>query len=266
LPASVTIDFLGLDHNDLRLFADPFHKATWAPAGSSEWQEAVDGFAKIPQVLMRTIEARRHEPRDDYVSQLVSMRIDGRLLSDDELIKVLVQLLAGGIDSTAALLSCVFVYLDEHPEARQPLIDDAQLLQRATEEFVRYFTPIQAIARSATEDVEVAGERIARREPVLLSMASMNRDQAVFDCPDEVRLDRCPNRHVGFGLGIHRCLGSNLARAMFQTTLVQVLRRVSDVRVSGAVPYGVRSTINGWNTIPASFTPGPRVTTSSRRA
>jgi cytochrome P450 len=263
LPASVTIDFLGLDHGDLQLFSDPFHKATWAPAGSPEWLEAVEGFRKIPEVLMRAVEDRRSKPRGDYISKLVEMRIDDRLLTDDELIKILVQLLAGGIDSTAALLSCVFMYLEDHPEARRPLLDDPKLLQRATEEFVRYFTPIQAIARSATEDVVLEGEQIARREPVLIFMASMNRDERVFENPDAVVLDRWPNRHVGFGLGMHRCLGSNLARAMFQTTLLQVLSRLGDFRVEGAVPYGVRSTINGWITIPATFTPGPRVKPAS---
>jgi len=263
LPASVTIDFLGLDHADLKLFSDPFHKATWAPAGSPEWQDAVEGFARIPTVLMQAIGDRRREPQNDYVSELVRMRIDDRPLSDDELIKILVQLLAGGIDSTAALLSCVFMYLDEHPEARQPLRDDPRLLQRATEEFVRYFTPIQAIARSATDDVEVDGAHISRRDPVLISMASMNRDDAVFDHPDDVILDRWPNRHVGFGLGIHRCLGSNLARAMFQMTLTQVLTRIGDFRVAGAVPYGVRSVINGWITIPATFTPGERASSDN---
>jgi cytochrome P450 len=263
LPGSVTIDFLGLEQSDLKLFSDPFHKITWAPAGSPEWNEALEGFRKMPAVLMRAVEDRRNTPRPDYISELVRMRIDDRLLNDDELIKILMQLLAGGIDSTASLLSCVFMYLDEHSEARQLLVDDPRLLQRATEEFVRYYSPIQAIARCAKDDVVLEGQQIARREPILISIASMNRDDQVFDDPDEVVLDRWPNRHVGFGLGMHRCLGSNFARAMFQITLVQVLKRLGDYRVGSAVPYGVRSTINGWITIPATFRPSHRVRRAS---
>jgi cytochrome P450 len=194
------------------------------------------------------------------------MRINGELLGDEDLIKILMQLLAGGIDSTAALLANVFVHLDDRPDDRPRLRDDDALLKRATEEFVRYFTPIQSVARTATCPVQVAGEEFAAREPVMLSMASMNRDEAVFDDPDKVVLDRWPNPHVGFGLGMHRCLGSNFARMMFQVALSAILRRLPDYRIdrARAVPYRSKAQINGWVSIPATFSPSHRVTPAPR--
>jgi cytochrome P450 len=152
------------------------------------------------------------------------------------------------------------VHLDRHPEQRPVLHDDAALLRVATEEFVRAFAPAHAIGRTAVQDCELAGQQIRAGERVLVLYGSANRDDAVFDDADQIRLDRRPNPHAGFGLGIHRCLGSHLARTMFRIVLHETLDRLGDWRIrrDGAEHYQSIALIDGWVRIPCTFTPGPR--------
>jgi cytochrome P450 len=263
IPAAVTLEMLNLPIEELELFALPFHEIVYAPAGSDTRRHAEQGFVKIYDRVNELVGERRRHPReDDFMSELIAADIDGEALDDDEIVRIVMQLLGGGIDTTTALLGSVFMYLDEHPELRTRLLDEPGLLVTATEEFMRFYSPIQAIGRSTTRELQFGGEDLGAHEPVLISIASMNRDHHLFREPDSLILDRMPNRHAGFGMGIHRCLGSNLARAMFQETLVGVLKRLPDYRVDRerAESYAVISAVAGWITIPCTFTPGSRLT------
>ena len=118
--------------------------------------------------------------------------------------------------------------------------------------------------RTVTRDVELAGQHLAAGDRVLLSWAAANRDGAVFDRPDDFIIDRFPNRHAAFGLGMHRCLGSNFARAEFRIVLGEVLRRMPDYRIDfeRTERYESIGNVNGYVRMPVTFTPGPRVGTS----
>ena len=120
------------------------------------------------------------------------------------------------------------------------------------------FSPLPSNARTVTTEVELGGQRLCPGERVLALIASAHRDGAAFEDPDEVKLDRFPNRHASFGVGIHRCLGSNLARAMFRTIVTQVLVRMPDYRigVGAAERYQSIALVNGFVRIAARFTPG----------
>jgi cytochrome P450 len=153
------------------------------------------------------------------------------------------------------------VHLGRNPDHRRRLAEDRDLLPFACEEFLRFYAPIPALSRTALEDVEVNGWRIRKGERVLLAYAGGNRDPEAFDEPDEVKLDRFPNKHVGFGAGMHRCLGSFLARMMWQVMIGEVLDRLPDYTLveEGLRPYPSIGGVNGWINIPARFTPGRKV-------
>jgi cytochrome P450 len=130
----------------------------------------------------------------------------------------------------------------------------------AREEFLRFFSPVHANGRTTRAESLVAGQAMQPGERIMLVFASANRDERVFERPDEVDITRFPNRHIGFGAGIHRCIGSFLARMMFEVMIEAVFDRLPnyEVLIDQAQPYPTVSPINGWVNIPATFTPGLR--------
>ena len=139
-------------------------------------------------------------------------------------------------------------------------MDDPSLMPSAIEEFLRFEAPQLALARTANVDVSLGGRDIKAGDRVLLVWASANRDEAVFDEPDNLVLDRFPNRHMTFGLGAHRCLGSNLARRQMQIALTAVLRRLPDYSVDyeNATRPETVGIAYGMYALPASFSPSAR--------
>jgi cytochrome P450 len=261
LPALVTMRFFGFPLDDWSVFAEAIHKLVYVPQTDPEFMTAIQGVEHFRQRVEEEVLLRREEPRDDLLGHFAAGEIEGRPL-DMELIKNMAfNILAGGVDTTTALTSNTLLHLSRHPEQRQRLIEEPELLPRACEEFVRYFTPLHALGRTAKADVSVNGWQFQKGDRVLLAYASANRDPAIFDDPEAVRLDRAPNRHVGFGAGMHRCLGSFIARIMFQAMMSEVLTRLPDFQVVEAEiePYPSVGNVNGWIHIPATFTPGPKV-------
>ena len=261
LPALVTMDIFGFPLDEWRAFAEPFHKMMYTPARDPGMVDTIREIEHFHRRLDEEVALRRREPADDLLTYLATGKIDGEPLDNETLHNLAFNLMVGGIDTTTALTSNALIHLSRHPDQRQRLIDEPELLPLACEEFVRYFSPIHGLARNATQDVEVDGWRIQKGDRVLLAYAAGNRDPEAFDDPDEVRLDRFPNRHVGFGAGMHRCLGSFLARMMFQEMMTAVLSRMPDYHVieKALVRYPSIAKANGWIHIPASFTPGPKV-------
>ena len=141
------------------------------------------------------------------------------------------------------------------------------LLDPATEEFLRFYTPAPGDGRTISADVEIDGTEFKEGERLWLSWAMANRDPAVFDNPNEIILDRKGNRHFSFGLGVHRCIGSNVARAVFKSMLTAVLDRMPDFVCDpeGAVHYDTIGVIKGMKHLPATFTPGKRSAPASTR-
>ena len=137
-------------------------------------------------------------------------------------------------------------------------------MRTACEEYLRYFTPVQGLSRNVTAPCRVGGAEMNPPERIWMSWASANLDPQVFDAPEEIRLDRFPNRHAAFGLGAHRCLGSNVARVVWSIVVGEVLRRLPDYEIdeSGTVKYPSIGVVNGWASMPARFSPGPRIGTS----
>jgi cytochrome P450 len=262
VPSIVTVDWLGLDVADWKRYASAFHALLAAVPGSATYKQAVE--VDLPYLEERTksvIAARRAEPRGDVISYLVQAEVDGRTVTDEEVYSMVDLLLSGGVGTTASLVSNTVVWLYQHPQARQRLADDPSLMDKAIEEFLRFFSPTQALARTVAHDSEFQGCPMKAGDRVLLAWSSANRDAEQFDNPDEVDITRWPNRHVAFGLGVHRCAGSHLGRALAMEMLTQIVTRMGDyvVDLDALEPYPHQGTNNGWQRIPATFTPGPRI-------
>jgi cytochrome P450 len=178
-------------------------------------------------------EARRAEPRNDVVSKLVQARINGEPLSWEDLAAYYFVLVGAGNETTRNLLTGAVLAFAEHAGEWERLRADRGLLRTAIEELLRYITPIRAMRRTATRDVDWYDRTIRSGDKVVLWFQSANRDAAVFDAPDALRIDRAPNVHVGFGWGIHSCMGSHLARAEVTTFLTQVLDRGLTITPTG---------------------------------
>jgi cytochrome P450 len=207
--------------------------------------------------ISSAIDSRRDTPRDDAISKLIAYEKDGVRFSDIELHGLVKMLLFGGLDTTMAAASNALLYLSEHQNFRQRLIDDPKLIPKAVEEFLRFEAPVHAFARNVMVDTEIGGQSIRAGERVYMLWASANRDPDQFENPDEVNFDRKQNRHLTFGIGAHRCLGAQLARIELQIMLEEILRRIPDFHIDlDQVRHPSNVTIIwGRTSLPATFTP-----------
>ncbi len=262
LPAMVTMELMGLPLADWRDFAEPLHEIVYTPKASPEFAAVTLRFQQMfDRCLEEVSRYRRRPPEDNLLSFFAHEPFEGRLLTDEEVLGYCNNILAGGVDTTTALTTNVLVYLWRNPDEKQRLIENPELLTTAREEFVRFFAPQHAVARNCTRDVEVGGIQIAAGDRVYMPWGAANRDPEVFDEPDRIDMTRFPNRHIGFGAGAHRCVGSFVARVMFDEMIKQVLERMPDyaIDIKHARQYQSIGTINGWMNMPATFTPGPRM-------
>lgn len=178
--------------------------------------------------LIQRIEQRRDDPSDeDLIGYLLQAEIDGNPLTDDHIVGTVALLLIAGIDTTWSAIGATLWHLAQHPEHRRRLVEEPDLLPIAIEEFLRAYAPV-TMARKVAKDVEVGGRTMKEGEWVLLPFPSANRDPEFFEQADQVVLDRERNRHAAFGLGIHRCLGSNLARMELTVAVREWLRRIPE--------------------------------------
>ncbi|MGW4127789.1 cytochrome P450 [Amycolatopsis japonica] len=181
------------------------------------------------EYFRRLTEARRAEPKNDIVSKLVHAEINGAPLSWEDLAAYYFLLVAAGNETTRSLLTGSVLAFAEFPEAWERLRANPALLRPAVEELVRFVTPARAVRRTAIEDVEWHDRTIRKGDKVVIWFQAANRDPAVFDDPETLRIDRSPNQHLGFGWGIHTCIGAHLARAEVAAFLRGMIER--DLRI-----------------------------------
>jgi cytochrome P450 len=257
VPAILTAKMLGLPLTDWRTYSDASHGVVAYPFGTPESDAAIGDYIRMITLAAETAEDRRENPRDDMISAIVAAEIDGAKVTDQRALEMISLVIVGGNDTTTNLLAGALHWLWEHPVERAELAAYPSLLQPACEEFLRVFAPTQALARTCTRDVEIAGHQLKAGDRVLMAFASANFDPEVFDDPEQVRLDRFPNRHTSFGLGRHRCSGSNLARMVFSVVVEEVLKRMPEYELDavGCQAYDNIGIVNGWARLPATFSP-----------
>jgi hypothetical protein len=178
------------------------------------------------------LDEREAEPRDDLITYLAGAAIDGVPLSRKHQIGSAFLILIAGADTTWSAIGSSLWHLATHEEDRRRLVADPGLIDTAAEEFLRVYAPV-SVGRIARQDTDLDGRMVGTGERVLLAFAAANRDPDVFEDPDEIRIDRKRNRHLTFGSGGHRCLGSNLARLELRVTLEEWLRVMPDFRLDG---------------------------------
>jgi cytochrome P450 len=264
VPAILTMRLMGLPYDDWQRYANLFH-SVMAASGGDDYQRAIAEVPAMLDGLLKFIAARRAAPGDDLTSFLVQFDIDGRHLTDTQLLDILWNLIGGGVDTTTSLTALSLLHLGTHPELRAQLIERPQLYRTAAEEFLRFFSVNKQLSRTVSRDTVLGGQPLRRNDRLLVSWIGANHDETEFDSPGEVVLDRSPNRHVAFGLGPHRCIGAPLARVMFEVMVKAVLDRLPDyvVDLNGVQRYTGNPTMDGVGRLPVIFTPGRPLGTPS---
>jgi cytochrome P450 len=235
LPVIVIAEMLGVPSTDIHRFKD-WSDASVAAMGSEDPSAFQGALQEMAGYLLREIAVRRgRSPAgSDLIARLVEAREEGRGLSDTEILGVVTQLLVGGNETTTSLISNAVWRLLERPAAWARLVGDPGLAERVIEESLRYDPPVLGLFRNTTRDVRLHGERIPAGTKVMLHYAAANRDPRAFEDPDTFDFDRDRRRHLAFGLGVHFCLGAQLARLEATTALATLARRCPDLELLDA--------------------------------
>lgn len=231
-----------------------WHYGMVAANAAQDQQALGETFMEILTYVTNWMEVRKADPTDDLMSALVQGTIDGRPLTNEEILGTFILLVVGGFETAADTLSSTMRYLADDPVLCDRLRAEPRLMTKAVGEFARVFAPVQATARTAVRDVTVGGRDISAGEPILMMWASGSHDEDVFPDPEVVDVDRPgTNKMTSFGAGAHRCVGEPLARIEMRAVLNTWLQRVDTFKVDGEPERGVWPTL-GWHVMPISFT------------
>jgi cytochrome P450 len=223
--------------------------------------EAAECWLGLSNWIAEFLEMRRRQPsHGDVVDGVLNAEIEGRPITQDEVVGTIQLLILGGLETTASALGMMMERFCGHPEIPALLRERRELLPYAVEELLRLDAPFIAITRTATRDSELGGHRIKEGDKVIIYWASANRDQAEFASPDEFDPERTSNRHVAFGAGPHRCAGSNLARMNLRVALDELLERLDPLELQDNADIHYHSTFTRAPlAVPITFAPGPRL-------
>ena len=200
-----------------------------SPAANAYQQETADS---IYDYFNEILDLREQKREADILSRFLDAEVEGEKLTREDILDICFLFLIAGLDTVTATLDCMFAYLAAHPDQRQQIIDDPAIIPAAIEELLRWETPVMAVARVAVADTEMAGCPIHKGDNVMVMIGSVNTDEADLPDADQVRFDREVNRHVAFGGGVHRCLGSHLARQELRVALREWHRRIPEYSVA----------------------------------
>lgn len=218
-------------------------------------QFVIDAVRDFESYFMKLAADRRADPRDDVATVIANAVIDGAPISDRNAAGYYIIVAAAGHDTTSASTAGAMWALAKDPEQFAQIKADRSLLPGLIEEAIRWTTPVQHFMRTAAEDCEIGGQRIAKDDWLMLCYVSGNHDERVFPDPDRFDASRGPNRHVAFGAGVHQCLGLHLARLEMRILFDELLDRIDSVELAGTPQRASSTFVGGPKTLPIRFVP-----------
>ena len=230
-PVQVIAQILGLPRSDFPMFQ------RWAieiTSVASNWDRGVAASAALRDYFADVLAERRRQPADDLISELLVAEVDGRRLGDEEIYSFLRLLLPAGVETTYRASGNLLYGLLTNPDQLQAVMDDRSLLPDAFEETIRWEPPVTVILRRATRDTELAGVPIEEGADVALLLGSANRDERKYEHPEQFDIFRASRQSVGFGFGVHVCLGMHLARMETRVAINTLFDRLPDMRLAPA--------------------------------
>ena len=233
LPSSVFLRLLGLPVSELAMFLE-MKNGILRPAGNDleeiQAQQRINA-REVERFFAETLADRRKKPQEDLLSMFASAEVGGDKLTDDEILGICFLFLLAGLDTVTDALECFFAYLAQHPGQRRLIVEDPATIPTAVEELLRWETPVTGVPRVVQQDTELGGCPLHAGEHVGISIGSANTDEKELPDAYDVVLTR-NTKHLAFGAGVHRCLGSHLARLELRTTLREWHKRIPDYEIA----------------------------------
>ncbi len=233
IPMRMISDMMGVPHDALPKFQETFGVLTKGFSGLRMLRTLFWDLPASVRFVRELINEKRNHPADDILTGLIEAEDKGDRLTDDELLAMVFLLIIAGFETTVHLITNGVVTLLEHPDQLQRLRDDPSLIDAAVEEILRHRGPVHSTKPGyAAEDITLHGVTIPRGKPIMPLFGAANHDPRVFDTPLEFDIARSPNRHLGFGHGVHFCLGAHLARAEARSALRNLIERFPDLHLA----------------------------------
>ncbi|HLH29361.1 MAG TPA: cytochrome P450 [Acidimicrobiales bacterium] len=259
LPSSVFLRLVGLPLSQLDMFLE-MKDGVLRPSGADLEEIKVTQKAAAERVEAYFRDAleehrRRPEAYDDLLSMFLTAEVDGQRLTEDEMVGICFLFLIAGLDTVTDSLECMFAYLAQHPDQRRRIVEDPSIIPSAVEELLRWETPVTTVPRIATQDTEVDGCPIRKGENVAVILGSANTDEEELADAYTVDLTRNPNKHFAFGGGVHRCLGSHLARTELRIALREWHRRIPDYSIKEGTTLRYMFGLRQLDELPLVFPP-----------
>lgn len=220
---------------------------------SDEKLTQAEAITRFFEYLAPLVEERRNNPGNDLVSVIVNSEIDGEPMDMAAILGYLLIVVTAGHDTTSASLAGGLLALMDNPDQLKKLRDNPDLIPEAANEMIRWVAPVKHFARTATQDIEIGGKKIAKGETLTLMFASATRDEDVFPDGDKFIVDRKNNKHMAFGFGAHMCLGQHLAKMEVAAYLEALLPRLESVELNGEPKYLASNFVSGLKNLPVKF-------------
>jgi cytochrome P450 len=256
-PLYVIMSLLGIPESDfprmLKLTQELFGSDDSEFRRGSSSEDQLPALLDMFQYFNAVTASRREHPTEDLASAIANARIDGDPLSDIDTVSYYLIVATAGHDTTSATISGGLHALIENPDQLQRLGENLDLMPLATEEMIRWVTPVKEFMRTAAEDTTLRGVPIAAGESVLLSYVSGNRDEDVFEDPFRFDVGRDPNKHLAFGYGVHFCLGAALARMEVNSFFTELLPRLKSIELTGAAEFVATTFVGGLKHLPVRY-------------
>lgn len=260
LPSSVFLRLVGLPLSQLDMFLE-MKDGILRPAGNDLDEVAASqkvAAERIENYFAGVIEERKANPegQDDLLSLFLTAEIEGQRLTQDEIIGICFLFILAGLDTVTDSLECFMSYLAQHPDQRQHIVDDPSIIPSTVEELLRWESPVTTVARTATTDVDLDGCPVKKGEGVGVILGAANVDERALPDAFTVDLLRNPNKHFAFGGGIHRCLGSHLARMELRVALREWHRRIPAYSIREGAELVYQPALRQIESLPLVFPPG----------